>query len=128
MTPDLTSRVLEAASLVAGLLLSASLALVALRLALGPTLPDRALALDLLGFIAVGFVALAVLRMGADELFDPAMALALMAFLATLALARLSYRRPRTGEGGSEGSTRRSPEPTGSSAQKQTGGARAGGR
>lgn len=128
MTPDLTSRVLEAASLVAGLLLSASLALVALRLALGPTLPDRALALDLLGFIAVGFVALVVLRMGADELFDSAMALALMAFLATLALARLSTRRPGTGEGGSEGSTRNSPEPTGSSGRGRRGGARAGGR
>jgi multicomponent Na+:H+ antiporter subunit F len=71
-------------------LLGAATILVAARLALGPTLADRALALDLLGFLAVSFAAVFVLRTGQTALFDPAMALALVAFLATVALARFS--------------------------------------
>jgi multicomponent Na+:H+ antiporter subunit F len=71
-------------------LLGAAVVLVAVRLALGPTLADRALALDLMGFLAVAFAAVFVLRTGHTALFDPAMALALVAFLATVALARFS--------------------------------------
>lgn len=73
-------------------LLGASVVLVAMRLAVGPTLADRALALDLLGFLAVAFAAVFVLRTGQAALFDPAMALALVAFLATVALARFSLQ------------------------------------
>jgi len=73
-------------------LLGAAAILVAVRLALGPTLADRALALDLMGFLAVAFAAVLVLRTGHTALFDPAMALALVAFLATVALARFSLR------------------------------------
>jgi len=78
-------------------LLGAAAALVAVRLALGPTLADRALALDLMGFLAVAFAALFVLRTGHMALFDPAMALALVAFLATVALARFSLSADQAG-------------------------------
>jgi multicomponent Na+:H+ antiporter subunit F len=77
-------------------LLGAATVLVAVRLALGPTLADRALALDLLGFLAVAFAAVFVLRTGETALFDPAMALALVAFLATVALARFSLSVDQT--------------------------------
>ena len=83
-------QLFEASVVLAEVLLAAATVLVAIRLARGPTLADRALALDLLGFIAVGFVALVVLRTGETALFDSAMALALMAFLATVALARFA--------------------------------------
>lgn len=69
-------------------LLLGATGLVVLRLWRGPTLADRALALDLLGFVAVGLVALLAVRQDAPALFDAAMALALVAFLATVALAR----------------------------------------
>lgn len=72
---------------VLALLLGAAV-LVMIRLWRGPTISDRALALDLLGFVAIGFVSIVAVRTGASALFDAAMALALIAFLATIALAR----------------------------------------
>jgi multicomponent Na+:H+ antiporter subunit F len=69
------------------LLLGAAV-LVMVRLWRGPTIADRALALDLLGFVAIGIVALIAVQRDAPALFDAAMALALIAFLATIALAR----------------------------------------
>ena len=84
-------------------LLGAAAILVAVRLAIGPTLADRALALDLMGFLAVAFAAVFVLRTGQTTLFDPAMALALVAFLATVALARFSLRVDESGAAVSDG-------------------------
>ena len=86
------STTLDLSATIAMGLLGASVILVAVRLALGPTLADRALALDLMGFLSVAFAAVFVLRTGHTALFDPAMALALVAFLATVALARFSLQ------------------------------------
>lgn len=74
---------------IATTLLMLAAALVVVRLGRGPSVADRALALDLLGFVAVGLVAVVVVESGQTVLFDAAMALALVAFLATVALARL---------------------------------------
>lgn len=85
-------QILPVAALTAGALLAAAIVLVAVRLGIGPTLVDRALALDLLSFVAVALVAVIVLWTGQTALFDPAMALALIAFLATVALARFTMK------------------------------------
>lgn len=58
------------------------------RLVLGPTLPDRIVALDLLTLLAVAFTAVFALGSGQKEHLDVALALALVAFLATLAFGR----------------------------------------
>lgn len=59
-----------------------------LRMVLGPSLPDRVVALDLITTLVVSFVAVFSVRAGEPELMDVIVAVALIAFLATLAYAR----------------------------------------
>lgn len=82
--------------------LAASVALVVLGLALlltvwrviaGPSLPDRILALDMLTGIAIGFIAVIAVRTGFSLYIDIAIALALVSFLSTVALARYLFVR-----------------------------------
>ena len=68
--------------------LSASLVMAFVRLVRGPSLPDRVLALDLVSFISVAFIALYSVATGQQVFIDAAIALALIAFLGTLAFAR----------------------------------------
>ncbi len=75
--------------------------LAVLRLALGPTLPDRVVALDMMTLAIVAFCALAAIRTGDAAFLDVALVLALVGFLATVALARFAERqnmRSKTGE------------------------------
>lgn len=65
-----------------------SLAMALARLARGPTLPDRVVALDLIAFLAVGFIALYAVAAGQPAALDAALTLALIAFLGTVAFAR----------------------------------------
>ncbi|CAM3047708.1 cation:proton antiporter [Vibrio mytili] len=74
-----------------GLLLSAALALV--RLTLGPTLADRVVALDLISFVTIGFIAVYTLDSKQESLLDIAITLGLVAFLGTIAFARLIAKR-----------------------------------
>ncbi len=73
------------------LVLAAVLATV--RLALGPTLADRAIALDLLGAIGIGFIGVYALATERLAYLDVAMVLALIAFLGTVAFATYLERR-----------------------------------
>lgn len=75
----------------AGLLLSVGMALI--RLVLGPTLADRIVALDLISFVTVGFIAVYTLDSGQKALLDVAITLGLVAFLGTIAFARLILKR-----------------------------------
>jgi multicomponent Na+:H+ antiporter subunit F len=68
--------------------LSAALLLAFVRLVLGPSLPDRVVALDLIALLAVSFVALYTIVTGEAVFLDAAIALALIAFLGTVAFAR----------------------------------------
>jgi multicomponent Na+:H+ antiporter subunit F len=68
--------------------LAVAFALAVVRLVRGPSLPDRVVALDLIAFISIGFIALVTLTTGQGAYLDVAVALALIAFLATLAFAR----------------------------------------
>lgn len=73
------------------LLLSIGIAL--LRLVRGPTLPDRIVALDLVTLVCVAVIALLAIRLARPVFLDAAIALALVAFLTTVAYARFLERR-----------------------------------
>jgi multicomponent Na+:H+ antiporter subunit F len=64
-----------------------------LRLVLGPTLPDRVVALDTMTVLIVTFCGLYVFQSGSTAFLDVAVVLALVGFLATVALARFVERR-----------------------------------
>jgi multicomponent Na+:H+ antiporter subunit F len=66
----------------------AALFLAFLRLARGPSLPDRVVALDLIGTVSVGIIAVYAVGTGQAVFLDVAVVLALIAFLSTVAFAR----------------------------------------
>lgn len=63
-----------------------------LRLLLGPTVPDRVIALDKMTVSIVAFCGLATIWSGDAAFLDVALVLALVGFLATVALARFAER------------------------------------
>ncbi len=74
------------------LLLSSFLCLY--RIGRGPTAPDRAVALDILGTLIVGFCCVYGLIRGRDFYMNIALAWALVSFIGTIALAK--YLEGRT--------------------------------
>lgn len=74
-------------------LLTVALFLALFRLVRGPSTPDRVVALDLMGTIAVGVIAAYSVLTGHPELLLAAAVLALLAFLATVAFARYLERK-----------------------------------
>jgi multicomponent Na+:H+ antiporter subunit F len=80
-------------SLVALIILGLALLLSIVRIIIGPTLSDRVLALDLMTIVAMGFIGAVAIRTGLMLYLDIAIALALLGFLATVALARYILRR-----------------------------------
>ena len=68
------------------LLLSAGLCLY--RIFRGPTAPDRAVAVDMLGILIVGFCAVLSLPTGRDWYIDIGIAWALQSFIGIMALAK----------------------------------------
>lgn len=65
------------------------------RLVRGPTLPDRVVALDLMGVLTVGMIAAYDVATDQPVLLDPATVVALVGFLGTVAFARYLERRAR---------------------------------
>lgn len=59
-----------------------------IRLLRGPTLPDRVVALDAMSTIAIGFLTLFSMTIRRPLFLDVALAIALIAFLGTVAFAR----------------------------------------
>jgi multicomponent Na+:H+ antiporter subunit F len=83
-------------------ILSATLAMLAVaallafvRLVRGPTLPDRVVAIDLLGVLVVGLIVVHTAASGATAYLDVAMVIALVSFLGTVAYARYIERDKR---------------------------------
>lgn len=74
-------------------------ALIVSRLVMGPTLPDRILALDSLVVMAVGFIAVVAIATDQHTYLDVAIALGLVGFLATVAFARYVLQRGLHQEG-----------------------------
>ena len=68
------------------------------RLVRGPSLPDRVVALDMMSIAIVAFCGLATVRYGMAAFLDVALVMALVAFLATVALARFAERQIRRKE------------------------------
>ena len=79
-------------------LLCLSFFLAVVRVIVGPTLPDRILALDMLVAAAIGFIAVIGIKTGYELYLDIAIALGLVGFLATVAFARFIMTRGRVGE------------------------------
>lgn len=58
------------------------------RIGRGPSAPDRAVAIDILGIVIVGFCGLTGLTTGKDFYLNIALAWALLSFIGTIALAK----------------------------------------
>ena len=69
-----------------------ALALTAIRLAIGPSVPDRILALDALYMNMVAITILLGIRYNTFAYFEAALVIALFGFVATVALARFAAR------------------------------------
>ena len=79
-------------------LLTAALLLAFVRLARGPSLPDRVLALDLIGMIIGAFVAAYIVLRRQPVLLDAMVVLAIIAFFGTVGFARFLERTQHDGE------------------------------
>jgi len=82
------ATILSAATAFSLFLMCVAFFLTVWRVVRGPTLPDRIVALDMLVAIAIGFIAVVAIRTGFSLYIDIAIALGLVGFLATVALAR----------------------------------------
>jgi len=78
---------------IALVLLALALILTFVRLLRGPSLSDRVVALDMFTILAMGFIALRVIATGQALYLEIAIALGLVAFLATVFFARLVETR-----------------------------------
>jgi multicomponent Na+:H+ antiporter subunit F len=58
-----------------------------IRLVKGPTLPDRVVAMDLIGVLVVGLIVVLAGRSGVQATLDAAIVIALVGFLGTIAYA-----------------------------------------
>jgi multicomponent Na+:H+ antiporter subunit F len=79
---------LEVSAVAAALMILLALGCAFVRLVRGPTLADRVVALDFVSMLLVAFLTLLALAARRDAFLDAALALALVAFLATVAFAR----------------------------------------
>jgi multicomponent Na+:H+ antiporter subunit F len=68
-------------------ILGAALLIALVRLVKGPTLPDRIVAMDLLGMIVVGLIVVLAGASGVRATLDAAIVIALVGFLGTIAYA-----------------------------------------
>ena len=90
------AEALQHATTIALGFLTLALVLGIVRLMLGPTLPDRILALDLIATLAIGFITTIAVRTGFSLYLDIAISLGLVGFLSTVALSRYLLTRART--------------------------------
>jgi multicomponent Na+:H+ antiporter subunit F len=91
MTP--AAIILSSAIWIALVVLGLAFLLTVRRVVVGPTLPDRVVALDMLVGIVIGFIALIAIRTGFTLYIDIAISVGLVGFLATVAFARFILAR-----------------------------------
>ncbi|UJQ95761.1 cation:proton antiporter [Mariluticola halotolerans] len=79
--------------------------LTVVRIVIGPSLPDRVLALDMLVSIGIGYIAVIAIKTGFSLYLDIAIALGIVGFLATVAFARfiLEHNQGSDGRADTEG-------------------------
>ena len=92
------AAVLQLATQIALGLLLVGMLLAVIRLIRGPNLGDRILALDMITMLGTGFIAAVAVLTGFSLYIDIAIALALVGFLATVALARYLMSRAASRE------------------------------
>ena len=68
-------------------MLGAALLIAFIRLVKGPTLPDRIVAMDLIGVLVIGLIVVLAASTGVRETLDAAIVIALIGFVATVAYA-----------------------------------------
>ncbi|MDM9647946.1 cation:proton antiporter [Rhizobium sp. S163] len=90
MTPD---AIVSISASVALVILAVTFLVASWRVIVGPTLPDRILALDTLSGTAIGFLAVVAVKTGFALYIDIAISLGLVGFLATVAFARFVLSR-----------------------------------
>lgn len=73
--------------LIALTMLSAAMLLALYRLAKGPSLPDRIVALDLIASLSIGFTIVFAIYTGEERYLDIAVTVALVIFIGTVAYA-----------------------------------------
>lgn len=98
---DVVSDPLGAASFLAGGILALSAVVSLYRVVFGPTPADRVIAIDLLTVLLVGLVAVVAVTHSVFAILDVALAVAIMAFIATIGFARYLERSqilPETAE------------------------------
>jgi multicomponent Na+:H+ antiporter subunit F len=84
---------LSTAAAIALVMLSVALLLAFIRLARGPSLPDRVIALDLISVLAAAIAATYAIAAAQAVFLDVAIVLALISFVGTVAFARFIERQ-----------------------------------
>ena len=92
MIPDLPNP-LAAATAIARVLLLVGMLLAVFRVWRGPRTADRVVALDTVAYLAIATCALRAIETGDPMMLRPALPLALLTFLATVAFARYLEKR-----------------------------------
>ena len=90
--------VLGTAATVAATVIVLAILVAFVRVVRGPSLPDRVMALDVIGSMAVSAIVVTAILADEPVLLDAAIALAAIAFLGTLAFARFVERREGSDE------------------------------
>lgn len=85
--------IVEIASFISLLMLTAAMFIVFVRLQKGPSLPDRIVALDVIASIFIGLIAAYAIYTNTAVLLDAAVIVAVITFLGTVAVARYLERR-----------------------------------
>ena len=78
---------LNAASQLTLVILAVAVLVAIVRMIKGPTLPDRVVAMDLVGVLVVGFITVLAASTGVKATLDAAIVIALIGFVATVAYA-----------------------------------------
>jgi multicomponent Na+:H+ antiporter subunit F len=94
MSPGIFAGGVQPLTIVYAMLIVA-LFLAFLRLARGPSLPDRVVALDLIAVITVGVIATYAIDVKQQVFIDAALIVALISFLGTVAFAQYIERSER---------------------------------
>lgn len=88
-----SAEFLDLSIILTSVMVTLSLALAFIRLARGPSLADRVVALDMMTVTIIAVCGVVSVATGVFALLDVALVLALVGFLATVALARFAERR-----------------------------------
>jgi multicomponent K+:H+ antiporter subunit F len=83
---------IDIALAIAAALVGLAVCLALVRLAVGPSAPDRVLALDTLSYDAIALLILADIHFGHQAYFAPALVIAALGFVSTVALSMYLLR------------------------------------